>query len=132
MGMIQTTLIGTIDSEPKLYTTEKGYDILTLRVKVQVRKKAKGQFQDFKSWHTVKVFGDRCKELQAAGVGDLFMARGELQRNKWTNKEGQEQISWEIVADYAELLEQSQAAPAPTLGRGDSHSSYDDDQELPF
>lgn len=133
MGMITTTLIGNIDAEPKLYTTEKGYDILTLRVKVQVRKKAKGQFQDFKSWHTVKVFGDRCQELKAAGVGDLLMARGELQRNKWTNKEGVEQVNYEIVADYAELLEQSKAAPpAPTLGRGESHPSYDDDEELPF
>ena len=129
MGMIQTTLIGNIDSEPKLYTTESGYDILTIRVKVETRKKAKGKFQDFKSWHTVKIFGDRCKDLQAAGVGDLFMARGELQRNKWTNKEGQEQINYEIVADYAELLEKPETE---SLGRENGFSSYDDNEEVPF
>tara|TARA_R100001086_G_scaffold108407_1_gene54740 strand:- start:1222 stop:1611 length:390 start_codon:yes stop_codon:yes gene_type:complete len=129
MGMIQTTLIGNIDAEPKLFTTANGYDILTIRVKVETRKKAKGQFQDFKSWHTVKIFGDRCKELQAAGVGDLFMARGELQRNKWTNKEGQEQINYEIVADYAELLEKPEAK---SPGRENGFSSYDDNEEVPF
>ena len=131
MGMIETTLIGNIDADPKLFTTESGYDILTLRVKVVRRKKAKGQFQDFKSWHTVKVFGDRCKELQAAKVGDQLLARGELQRNKWTNKDGVEQINYEIVADYAELLDVPQAPPKP-LGRENGFSSYDDSEEVPF
>tara|TARA_Y100000593_G_C4171030_1_gene266994 strand:+ start:75 stop:476 length:402 start_codon:yes stop_codon:yes gene_type:complete len=133
MGYIQTTLIGNVDAEPKLFTTEKGYQILTIRVKVESRKKAKGTFQDFKSWHTVKVFGDRCAELSTLSVGDLILVKGEPRRNKWTNKEGQEQISWEIAADYAEAL-QTGAAPV-SLGRENgtpSAAAADEFDDMPF
>ena len=134
MGYIQTTLIGNVDAEPKLFTTEKGYQILTIRVKVESRKKAKGTFQDFKSWHTVKVFGDRCAELATLSVGDLILVKGEPRRNKWTNKEGQEQISWEIAADYAEAL-QTGAAPPVSLGRENgtpSAAAADEFDDMPF
>lgn len=135
MGFIQTTIVGTVDSEPKLFTTESGYQILTIRVKVEQRKKAKGTFQDFKSWHTVKVFGDRCQELSTLGVGDLFLAKGDLRRNKWTNKEGQEQISWEISADYAEALESMPAKQETSSGRENGFSpatAADDMDDMPF
>tara|TARA_R100000664_G_scaffold33848_1_gene52339 strand:- start:1715 stop:2122 length:408 start_codon:yes stop_codon:yes gene_type:complete len=135
MGFIQTTLVGNVDADPKLYTTESGYNILTLRVKVETRKKAKGTFQDFRSWWTIKIFGDRCSELSGLSVGDLVLVKGELRRNKWMNKEGEEQISYEIAADYAELL--SGTAPQPpqvSSGReiGLPSSSADDDMDLPF
>ena len=132
MGMIQTTLIGNVDAEPKLFTTESGYQILTIRVKVETRKKAKGSFQDFKSWHTVKVFGDRCAVLGGLSVGDLILVRGEPRRNKWTNKEGQEQISWEIAADYAELLEGSQKTSSGRENGFSSATATDDVDDLPF
>ena len=132
MGYIQTTIVGTVDAEPKLYTTESNYSILTIRVKVETRKRAKGTFQDFKSWHTVKVFGERCAELSGLSVGDTILARGEPRRNKWTNKDGVEQVSWEIAADYAELMD---APTRTTPGRENGFTSAtaaDEMEDLPF
>lgn len=104
MGMCETTLIGVLIEEPKVYDTESGYKITTLRMRVDLQKIIKGEPRVIQTWHTVKVFGNKAEAASKFKKDEQLLIRGELRRNKWINKEGEEKISWEIVAEYIDNL----------------------------
>ena len=114
MGMCRTTLIGVLSDEPKLYKSDKGYGVATLRVQVDQKKVIKGTPQTFTSWHTLKVFGDRATQAAEIAKGSTVMAFGDLRRNKYTGKDGTEKVSWEIAADYVEAMFGPDAQPVET------------------
>ena len=104
MGMCKTTLIGVVADEPKMFTSQNGYNIATVRVKVDEQKIIKGEARTMTSWHTVKVFGNQAPRAAALAKGSLVLAQGDLRRNKYTKKDGTEAVSWEIAADSIQDL----------------------------
>ena len=65
-------------------------------------------------------------------MGDTILARGEPRRNKWTNKDGQEQVSWEIAADYAELMDAPSSTSSGRENGFPSATAADEMDDLPF
>ena len=112
MGMIETTLIGVIQDAPKFFTSQQGYKIASLRVQVEQTKMIRGESKTLTSWHTVKVFGAKAELLVNVDSGDTVLARGELRRNKFVGKDGQEKVTWEIAADHVEVLFKSGGQPS--------------------
>lgn len=105
MGMIQTILVGELQDDPRIHTSSSGYKIASLRVEVAKEKIIKGERREFKSWHTVKVFGQQVELLEkSAKKGCTIFVKGEPRRNAYTKKDGTEAVTQEIAAEDFEIL----------------------------
>ena len=104
MGMCQVMLIGVVADEPKSFTSQTGYKIATVRVRVDEKKIIKGEKRQITSWHTVKVFGNQAALAAELKQGAEVLAVGDLRRNKYTKNDGSEVVTWEVVADRLQAL----------------------------
>jgi single-strand DNA-binding protein len=110
--MNSVTLIGNLGADPEVRQvgeTTKG----RLRLATSERQKVDGEWQRVSVWHTIILWG-RTAEVaeQYLRKGGKVAIRGRIAYNSYTDKNGMEKTSTEIVADELELLsgreEQSQ------------------------
>jgi len=99
-------LIGNLGRDPETRYTTGGDAVTNLRIATSEQWKDKsGEKQEKTEWHTVVLFG---RQAEVAGEylkkGRSVYIEGRLQTRKWTDKEGVEKYSTEIVADRMQLL----------------------------
>jgi len=110
--MNSVTLIGNLGADPEVRQageTTKG----RLRLATSERQKVDGDWQRVSVWHTVILWGRTADVAQQyLRKGGKVAIRGRITYNTYTDKNGVEKTSTEIVADELELLsgreEQSQ------------------------
>ncbi len=99
-------LIGNLGRDPETRYTTSGDAVTNLRIATtETWKDKSGEKQEKTEWHTVVLFG---RQAEVAGEylkkGRSVYIEGRLQTRKYTDKEGVEKYSTEIVGDRMQLL----------------------------
>lgn len=99
-------LIGNLGRDPETRYTTGGDAVTNLRIATtETWKDKSGEKQEKTEWHTVVLFG---RQAEIAGEylkkGRSVYIEGRLQTRKYTDKEGQERYSTEVVGDRMQLL----------------------------
>lgn len=114
-------LIGNLGQDPTVRYTPGGDAVCNLRIATnEVWKDKAGEKQERVEWHTIVLFG---RQAEVAGEylskGKPVYIEGRLQTKKYTDKEGVEKYSTEIIADRMQLLGGRDAATGATAGADD-------------
>jgi len=118
-------LIGNLGKDPEIRYTQAGTAVATFNVATTERFKGKdGQMQDQTEWHRV-VAWSRLAEIcgEYLHKGSKVYIEGRLQTRKWTDQNGNEKYTTEIIVREMKML-------SPRGGTDqDSSGGY---QEPPF
>jgi len=94
-------LIGNLGKDPEVRATQDGREIcnLTIATGESWKDKNTGERKEKTEWHRVVIFNENLTRVakQYLHKGSKVYIEGQLQTRKWTNKEGQEQYSTEVV-----------------------------------
>lgn len=100
-------LIGNLGRDPEVRTFPEGGSICNVTIATSRRWKARdsNDWQEETEWHRV-VFRDRLAEVAGEYLrkGRPVYVEGRLKTRKWTDKEGKEQYTTEIVAEQMQML----------------------------
>jgi single-strand DNA-binding protein len=129
-------LLGNLGRDPETRYTTGGDAVTNLRIATtETWKDKSGEKQEKTEWHSVVLFG---RQAEIAGEylkkGRSVYIEGRLQTRKYTDKEGVEKYSTEIVGDRMQLLgggrdagggaggeaEFASSGPSTTSGRRES------------
>lgn len=158
MTVNKVILVGNLGRDPEVRTTQSGMTIANLSLATAERQKgADGEWADHTEWHRVVVFGRTAENVaKFCQKGKQLFVEGKLRTRKWTDKDGAEKYSTEIVADVVHFLgggkgdgeerggSTAKQAPKPAGGKpsGGKHTKReasatdygggDDGSDLPF
>lgn len=94
-------LIGNLGKDPEVRHTQDGKAIvnITLATSESWKDKATGERKEKTEWHRVVIFNEGLAKVAEAYLkkGSTVYIEGQLQTRKFTNKDGVEQYSTEIV-----------------------------------
>jgi len=100
-------LIGNLGRDPEVRYMPSGSAICNLRIATtrNWKNKDSGERQEETEWHSVALF-DRLAEIAGEYLkkGRPVYIEGRLKTRKWTDKEGQERYTTEIVGEQMQLL----------------------------
>ena len=100
-------LIGNLGKDPEIRYAPSGSAICNITVATSrvSKDKTSGEKQEQTEWHRVVMF-DRLAEIAGEYLkkGKSVYIEGRLQTRKWTDKEGAERYSTEIVANEMTML----------------------------
>ena len=123
MGSVNKVLIiGNAGKDPETKYTESGTAVCTLTLATKHSWKEKdGQRQEKTEWHRV-VFWGKLAEIVDKYVkkGSQVYVEGRIETRKWTDKNGNDKYTTEIVADQMQMLS------------GRPKAEVDNDDEVPF
>ena len=112
-------IIGNVGKDPELRYNPSGVAFCTLSLATtrSWKNRESGEKQEETEWHRV-VFNDKLAEIvgQYVKKGKPLYVEGRLKTRKWTNKEGVEVYTTEIIANEMQLLggrDSDESAPAP-------------------
>lgn len=137
-------LIGNLGADPEIKRTQDGRPIANLRIATSEtwRDKSTGERREKTEWHTVVIFSEPiCKVAeQYLRKGSKVYIEGGLQTRKWTDKDGKDRYSTEVVIQaYGGVLTMLDSKPSGSpeiVGVSASgHSSRNDDMggdSIPF
>ncbi len=106
-GVNKVILVGNLGADPETRYTGNGTAITSLRIATseQWTDKQSGERQERTEWHRVKLFG---KLAEIAGEylkkGRQVYIEGSLRTDKYTDKDGVERFSTDIVANEMQML----------------------------
>ena len=116
-------LIGNIGKDLEVKYTASGSAVCTATLATNRRwkNKATGEMQEETEWHRA-IFYDKLAEVvgQYLAKGSKVYVEGRLHTRKWTDKEGVERYTTEIVCHEMTMLDgkqQTAAAPTPAPAR---------------
>lgn len=140
-------LVGNLGKDPEIRRTQDGKAICNLSVATSEswRDKSTGDRKEKTEWHRVVIFSEPLAKVceQYAKKGSKVYLEGQLQTRKWTDQQGVEKYSTEVVVQgfggslqLLDRAEQSGEAPEPagnTPGRrATAEKRGDMDSEIPF
>jgi single-strand DNA-binding protein len=100
-------LVGNLGKDPETRYTTSGEAIanITLATTDTWKDKATGEKKEATEWHRVAFFG-RLAEIvgQYLKKGRQVYIEGSLRTRKWTDKEGQERYTTEVIASEMKML----------------------------
>jgi single-strand DNA-binding protein len=94
-------LIGNLGADPEVRRMGSGDPVVNLRLATSEswRDKQTGERREKTEWHRVVIFNDQIAKVaeQYLKKGMKVYVEGQLQTRKWTDKDGQEKYSTEVV-----------------------------------
>ncbi|MDZ3822973.1 MAG: single-stranded DNA-binding protein, partial [Pseudoxanthomonas sp.] len=106
-GINKVILVGNLGNDPEVRYTPSGAAITTISVATseQWTDKQSGQKQERTEWHRVKFFG-RLAEIAAEYLrkGRQVYIEGSLRTDKYTDKQGVERYTTDIIANEMQML----------------------------
>lgn len=138
-------VVGNVGGEPEIRSTQDGSKIanFSLATSEGWKDKLTGERKDKTEWHRIVVFNPNLVEVIEKYVhkGTKLYVEGQLQTRQWTDKEGKERYSTEIVlsrfrGELTILTPKGEGSTADFDGghravAGQSGGSITDD-EIPF
>ena len=142
-------LVGRLGADPEVKTLESGTKVSSIRLATSERYKDRnGNQQESTEWHNVVLWRGLADITEKyLKKGDQIYVEGRIKTRKWTDKDGNDRYSTDIVANEMTMLgggsggsnsgggQQSQSA-APVSNQNqvnEPSSSLDDiDDDLPF
>ena len=140
-GVNKVILVGNLGNDPDVRTTAGGTVITTISVATSESWKDKqtGEKQERTEWHRVKFFG---KLAEIAGEylkkGRQVYVEGSIRSDKYTDKEGIDRYSFDIVAENMQMIggqgdqQPRQPAQAPRQASKAAPPQDDFEDEIPF
>jgi len=140
-------LVGNLGKDPEIRYLPNGEAVsnCTIATTDSWKDKTSGEKKEATEWHRV-VFYRRLAEIagQYLKKGSQVFIEGSLKTRKWTDKEGHERYTTEIVADAMQMLGSRQgggdstsslprsagSAPAPAAAGGSGFEDMEND--IPF
>lgn len=114
-------LIGNLGRDPEVRYAPSGSAIcnVTLATSRQWKDKTSGERQEETEWHRV-VFYDRLAEIAGEYLkkGRPVYVEGRLKTRKWTDKDGVEKYTTEVIADQMQLLGSRDGGGGDDMGGG--------------
>lgn len=105
MTVNKVILIGNLGKDPETRTTTSGGMVATLRLATSERRKIDGEWGDHTEWHSVSCFGKTAENVaRFLSKGRQIYVEGRLQTRKWTDKEGRDRWSTEVIANQISFL----------------------------
>ena len=135
-------LIGNLGKDPEVRYTGSGQAVasFSLATSERFKNKQSGEWEEKTEWHRVTLWG---KQAEVAGEylakGKNVFIEGRLQTRKWTDRDGNEKYTTEVVGERMQMLggkgdgggRRSEAG-----GVADTTVSYDEppfqDDDIPF
>jgi single-strand DNA-binding protein len=123
-------LIGNLGKDPQVRRMNSGDSVVSFSVATTEswRDKASGERKDKTEWHNVVIFNENLAKVaeQYLKKGSKVYVEGQLQTRKWTDKDGAEKYTTEIVLQRyrGELTLMDSRASGPDQGR-DEGGSFD-------
>ena len=106
-GVNKVILLGRLGADPETRHTANGSCVTSLRLATSEkwRDKETGEAQERTEWHSVTLFG-RLGEVAGEYLrkGSQAYIEGSLRTDKYTDKEGVERYTTEIVAENMQML----------------------------
>ena len=124
-------LVGNLGRDPEIRSTNDGTRIanLNLATSESWRDRTSGERRERTEWHRVVIFNERLVEIAEKYLrkGSKLYVEGALQTRKWTDQQGQERYSTEVVLQrFRGELTMLDGARGGGQGAGASEGSYDD------
>jgi single-strand DNA-binding protein len=106
-GINKVILVGNVGKDPELKYFPNGdaFCNLTLATSESWTDKTSGEKKERTEWHSL-IFTKKLAEITAKHVvkGSQIYVEGRLQTRKWTDKEGKDRFTTEIVAHEMQML----------------------------
>ena len=125
-------LVGNLGRDPEIRTTQNGMKVANLRVATSERWKDRnsGEMQERTEWHSVAIFNEHL-----VGVAERFLHKGskvylegQLQTRKWTDQQGQDRYTTEVVMNRfrgeLQMLDSRGDSGGGSYGGGSSGGSF--------
>ena len=133
-------LIGNLGKDPEIRRTQDGRAIANLSIATSEswRDKAPGERKEKTEWHRVVIFNEGlCKVIeQYVKKGAKLYIEGALQTRKWTDKDGVEKYSTEVVLQgfnsTLTMLDTQSGQDRTQSGAKPEMAGARDDTEIPF
>ena len=135
-------LIGNIGAKPEIRTTQNGDKVASFTIATnETWKDQQGQQQTRTEWHKIVIFGGLTQIVESyLDKGSKIYIEGQLRTRKWTNQQGQDQYSTEVVlTQFKGSLQMLDAKPSNTFSSANNQSNYSNqqnatinDDEVPF
>ncbi len=129
-GVNKVILVGNLGADPEVKYTAGGTAIGTLSVATSESWKDKqtGEQQERTEWHRVKMFG-RLAEIAGEYLkkGRQVYIEGSIRTDKYTDKEGIQRYSTDIIANEMQMLGGNEGGG----GGGGGSSNRDRDEDRP-
>ena len=142
-------LIGNLGRDPEVRSMNDGSPVVTLNLATSEnwKDKSSGERRERTEWHRVVIFNEHLAKIAESYLkkGSKVYVEGQLQTRKWTDKDGNEKYSTEVVLQRyrgeltmldarqdgggGQVSDQSTPS-APDNGGGSSGGDFDD--EIPF
>ena len=94
-------LIGNLGKDPEVRRTTSGDPVVNLSIATSEswRDKASGERKEKTEWHRVVIFNKNLADVAEKYLrkGSMVYVEGQLQTRKWTDKDGAEKYSTEVV-----------------------------------
>lgn len=118
-GINKVIIVGNLGADPETRYTGSGTAITSLRIATseQWTDKQSGEKQERTEWHRVKLFG-RLAEIAGEYLkkGRQIYIEGSLRTDKYTDKDGVERYSTDIIASEMQMLGGGNEAGASSGG----------------
>ena len=117
-------LVGNLGADPKIRRTQDSKPIANLRIATSEtwRDKNTGERKERTEWHRITVFNENAAKFaeQYLKKGMKVYVEGQLQTRKWTDRDGVEKYSTEVVFNFSGALQSLEKAE----GRQQSPDDY--------
>lgn len=142
MGSVnKVLLIGNLGKDPEVRHTQDGKAIVNLSIATSESWKTKdGERKEKTEWHRVVIFNEGLAKVaeQYLKKGSTVYLEGSLQTRKWTDKDGVEKYSTEVVlqnfrGELVMLGGKGDDAPAERPAKSGAATSFARDlDDIPF
>ena len=104
-GINRVTLVGNVGHEPQVHTFDNDKAIVKISLATGESFEVAGEKKTNTEWHTV-VFFNGLANIAANYLkkGNKVYVEGKLKTNKWTDKDGNERVSTEIIASEMQII----------------------------
>ena len=120
-------LVGNLGRDPEVRRLNSGEPVVNLRVATSEswKDKATGERKEKTEWHSVVIFNENLARVaeQYLKKGSKVYLEGQLQTRKWTDQQGQEKYTTEVV------LQRFRGELTLLDGRGAAAGGGDQDEE---
>jgi single-strand DNA-binding protein len=100
-GVNKVILVGNLGKDPEVRRSQSGEPIVnfTLATSENWRDKNTGERKERTEWHRVVIFNEHLAKVaeQYLRKGSKVFVEGQLATRKWTDKDGQEKYTTEVV-----------------------------------
>jgi single-strand DNA-binding protein len=100
-GVNKVILVGRLGADPEARTFSNGSKVVNLRVATSEtwKDKGSGERKERTEWHTVAIFNEPLGKVaeQYLSKGSEVYLEGQLETRKWTDKDGAERYTTEVV-----------------------------------